>query len=199
MPCLFHPWSARCVLGGALLLLQTQSAPFVFDLWPGEGRPSFTARAATLELRQEPSTAAPVATRLAVSVGSAVRFDETRVRTVRPGRVVVLAAGSLRGRDLGATDHLTADAYYAGGEPRDFPLAPGAVIEHLQDRAEGTCLVRLAGRVVDAESCPTFDETKYRVESPPAVEWWIRVVSAGRPQGWLLVDPAVVRQGRRSF
>lgn len=190
---------ARAALGGVLLLLQAQSAPFVFDLWPGEGRPSFTARASALELRQEPSAAAAVATRLTVTVGAAVRFDETRVRTVRPGRVVVLAAGSLRGRDLGVTDHLTRDAYYAGGEPRDLPLAVGAVIEHLQDRAEGTCLVRLAGRVVDAESCPTFDESKYRVESRPAIEWWIRVVSAGRAQGWLLVDSAVVRQGRRSF
>jgi hypothetical protein len=189
----------RAALGAAFLLLQAQAAPFVFDLWPGEGRPRFTARAAVLELRQEPSTAAAVATRLTVVRGAAVRFDETRVRTVRAGRIVVLSAGSLRGRDLGATDHLTREAYYAGGPSRDFPLAVGAVLEHLQDRAEGTCFVRVAGSVVDAESCPTYDTTKFRVESAPAVEWWVRVLDGGRPVGWLLVTDATVRQGPRSF
>lgn len=189
----------RAAFGAALLLLQAQAAPFVFDLWPGEGRPRFTARATALELRMEPSSAAAVAGRLSVVRGAAVRFDETRVRTVRPGRIVVLLPGTLRGRDLGVTDHLSRDAYDAGGPSQDFPLAAGAVVEHLQDRAEGTCFVRIAGHVVDAEACPTYDAAKYRVESAPVIEWWVRVLDGGRPAGWLLVTDAAVRQGPRTF
>ena len=191
-------WTRALWTVGAVLL-QTQAATFVSGLWPGEGRPSFSARGTALALRATPDGTAAVASRLAVARGAAVAFDETRVRTVRPGRIVPLVAGTLRGSDFGSVVFLSSDEYYADHPVQDVRFEPGVAIEYLQDRAEGSCLVRLAGRVIEAESCPSFDEGRFRLESRPTTEWWIRVVSGGHPAGWLRVDSATVRLGRREF
>ncbi len=132
--------------------------------------------------------------------GQQVAFDDTRYRTIEPGRLEALAPVNIAGRVLGTTRLLSRDAYYKGRFPeRTVAVKRGDVIEYLQDRAEGTCFVRVADQVIDADPCPAQDGRTFRALNQPKTEWWIRLVVAGRPAGWVMVGEATVKESGRSF
>ena len=192
--------SIRSLLAAVALLAQAPSGVFEIELWPREGRPQFQAVANELVIREMPSMSATIVRRLGVTRGQQIVFDETRYRTTESGRLQVLGAASLTGRQLGTTRLLTREAYYRGRFPRQaVALEEGDVVEYLQHRAEGTCFVLFADQIIDADPCPAQDNRAFRVVSQPKTEWWIRVVLDRVPAGWAMVDEKAVKQSGRSF
>jgi hypothetical protein len=182
------------------LLAQAPSGVFQIELWPGEGRPQFQVMANELAIHETPSSSARIVRRLSAARGQDIAFDETRYRTTESGHLQVLAPTRITGRVLGAVRSLTRDAYYMGQFPRQgVACKQGDVIEYLQDRAEGTCFVRVDDQVVDADPCPAHDDLTFRLASKPKTEWWIRVVVDRAPVGWVMVDGKAVKQSGRTF
>jgi hypothetical protein len=182
------------------LLVQATSGVFETELWPGEGRPQFQAVGSELAIRETPSSSARIISRLSVTPGQAIGFDETRFRTTEPGHLQVLAASSVTGRVLGSIRSVTRAAYYSGQFPqRAVACKEGDVIEYLQYRAEGTCFVRVGDQVVDADPCPAQDDRLFRLTTEPKTEWWIRVALDRIPIGWVMVDEKAIKQTGRTF
>jgi len=183
------------VLVTAILALQhSPSAAFEVDLWPGEGIPVFEAVAQRLPLHELPSMSSKVVETLIVRPKQRLAFDDTRYRTMKAGRFTVLASTIVAGWSLGDVTQLSRLDYYSGkfGAARE-ELMVGDTIEYLQYRAEGTCFVRIAGSVIDADPCPTQNEAQFRLDAKPATEWWIHIVVNGKPRGWVLVTDATAR------
>ncbi len=183
-----------------VVFLQGSLSLFEVDLWPGEGRPVFEAVSRKIELRELPSASSKIIGTLLVSPGQRLPFDDTRYRTIQAGRIRVLASARVTGRMLGPVSQLSREAYYKG----KFALAsvdvePRAEVEYLQYRAEGTCFVRIAGNVMDADPCPANEKSVFRVEAEPKTEGWIHLVMPGKSAGWLLVADAIVKVVDREF
>ena len=179
------------------LLIALQGPTIVSDMWPGEGIPQFAAKT-ILRLHREPSRAAPWL-RVTVGKGVLLQFDSTRYATMRSGQIIARSAGAIHGRVLGRVSYLSEAQYYADSIlSREILYQRGDTVEYLQYRAEGTCVVRIKGDVIDAEDCPAFNPNGFAVRSEPDTEWWIWVRSA-TAQGWLLVDTTVVTQLKRRF
>jgi hypothetical protein len=182
------------------LLAQAPSGVCEIELWPGEGRPQFQVMANELAIHDTPSSSARIVRRLSVARGQDIAFDETRYRTTESGHLQVLAPTRISGRVLGAIPSLSRDAYYMGQFPRqEIACKQGDVIEYLQYRTEGTCFVRVADQVVDADPCPAQDDRAFRLATEPKTEWWIRVVVDRVPVGWVMVDAKAVKQSGRTF
>ena len=179
------------------VILSLQSAPgaaFEVDLWPGEGRPVFEAVARRLRLHERPSESSKVVETLMVRPKQRLMFDGTRYRTIKAGRFLVLASSSLTGRRLGEVSQLSRSDYYSGKfGPASVGVMPGDSIEYLQYRAEGTCFIRIAGSVIDADPCPTQKKAEFRLEAEPATEWWIHIILDGKALGWLLVSDSTAK------
>jgi len=173
---------------------------FEIDLWPGEGRPVFESATRSLGLRALPSASSKITDTVKITLGQQLPFDDTRFRTTQVGEIRVLASTQVTGRNLGTVRRLSREEYYKGKFPPTLvELQPGATVEYLQYRAEGTCFLRIAGNVIDAESCPTNDTSKFRVETEPKTEWWIHIVLSDGSKGWVLVTESTVKLVNRQF
>jgi hypothetical protein len=170
---------------------------FEIDLSPGEGIPVIHAMSTKLVLRERPDTSSRVAGTLSVAIGHELPYDSTRFQTTGAGMVRVVAPARFKGRDHGSVTRLSVDQYYAPFASVDIDVAPPATIEFLQYRAEGSCFVRVDGRVIDAEECPVMDD-KFRLESEPKTLWWIYVRGA-ESSGWLLLTDSSARVVKRTF
>ena len=101
---------------------------------------------------------------------------------------------------LGAVKALSREDYYKGKfGPATLEVQPGVDVEYLQYRAEGTCFVRIAGNVIDADPCPSNDKAMFRVEMEPRTEWWIHVLISRDSAGWILVTDTRVKVVNREF
>lgn len=168
---------------------------FESELWPGEGRPVFVAVARELVLQERPTRSAKVIKRLPVAPKQRLEFGHTRYRTIKAGRLVVLVSSTIEGRLLGATLRLTHDDYYSDKfVDASVEVSAGITVEYLQYRAEGTCFVRVAGKTLEADTCPTEDLRRFRLEAHPIVEWWIHIIVNGTAAGWLLVTDDSVKE-----
>lgn len=176
------------------------NGPFEVALWPGEGRPVVQSVASELELREQPFGSAKPLLKVAAAPGQRLQFDETRFRTTRPGQLQALGATTVTGRRLGARRALSRTDYYSGKfPPATVKLNAGDTVEYLQYRAEGTCFVRIAGVVFDANPCPRENRDEFQLLSEPAVEWWVRLVSDDKPMGWLLLTDKTAKVVDREF
>ena len=178
----------------------TSSPAFEVGIWPGEGIPVIHATSAQLQLHELPGARSPVRSVLQIKPGQRVSYDSTRYQTSEAGQVRVLAPARILGRDLGSIGYLSRQQYYRstlGAAAVD--VNPPAVFEYLQDRAEGTCFVRLNQRVIDANPCPTYDTTRFRVESPPKTLWWIHVRGPAQATGWLLLSDTSAKAVKRTY
>ena len=187
----------------ALIAAFAQTPPsasvFETEMWPGEGRPQFQAVSHEIVIRDAPSKQSKVLRRLPVKRGQRIDFDNTRFRTIEPGRIEALSATRVSGRVLGRTQRLTQDEYYKGKFPHDvIALKAGDQFDYLQYRAEGTCFVRIVDRTVDAQPCPDQDRRRFRVISQPKTEWWIHVLVHGQSLGWVLVEGGTIEVNGRS-
>jgi hypothetical protein len=183
-----------------LAFLQAPVSLFEVDLWPGEGRPVFEAVSRSLELREVPLVSSKIIGTVTVSPRRRLSFDNTRYRTIQAGNVRVLASTRVTGRMLGSVSRLSREDYYKGKfTTASVDVRPGMSVEFLQYRAEGTCFVRIAGNVIEADSCPANDKSKFRVETEPKTEWWIHIVFPGGSAGWLLVTDSSAKVVNREF
>jgi hypothetical protein len=173
-------------------------AVFELALWPGEGIPEFAATGAPLLLRDQPHLDARIHDTLVVSEGEPIGYEATSYQTITPARIEVLAADSISGRDFGMASTVAREEYYDPTiSERSFAVGPSTILELLQHRAEGSCLIRIDGRVVEAITCPTLDGSGYRAAGEPVVSWWIYVVR-GPSAGWVEVrDDQLRLTGRR--
>jgi hypothetical protein len=185
-------------LPALFLFLALQGPVFVAELWPGEGIPVVVAGRETLPLRGTPRSSDPITRQYPVRRGDTLAFDLVRFATLKPGRLVALAPAQIVGRDLDTLTYLSRADYYGDRFSRGHWAVPlGAEVEYLQYRAEGTCFVRFAGRVIDAAHCPVADTT-FRPLGEPEVELWIRLVADQGPVGWLqVIEPQARVIGRR--
>lgn len=168
-------------------------AVFESDLWPGEGIPVFESAATQLSLHELPSASSKVIRRLTVKPKQRLVFDETRYRTIKPGSVTVLVSTIIKGRMLGNLARLSKADYYSGKFPdTSVNVSAGDTFEYLQYRAEGTCFVRVADKIIDASLCPTRGRD-FRLDVEPTLEWWIQITVNSKPAGWLLVTDTTVR------
>lgn len=182
------------------LVAQAPGSLFEIALSPGEGQPQFQAVATEIPLHQTPMTSAPITRRLSVASGQDIAFDDTRFRTLEPGRFDVHSRGTVTGRLIGTVTELSTEQYYNGEFPkRTLDFKDGDVIEYLQYRAEGTCFIRFGGQILDADPCPSEDPGIYTLALQPKTEWWIRVVADGAPAGWVMVDDKTVKEKERTF
>jgi hypothetical protein len=126
-------------------------------------------------------------------------FDQTLYRTTQAGQIRAVADAVVEGRLLGSVSKLSVDQYYNGSSPtQQIKVEEGETFEYLQYRAEGTCFVRISGRVVDADPCPAFVNS-FVVAAEPQTEWWIHIVAGQIPAGWLRVDDGSVAETDRDF
>ena len=171
---------------------------FEVGLWPGEGIPVVEALRAELPLLQSPEVGSPVVSVLMAGSGRQITYDSTRFQTITPAAVRVIGDAVVRGRHLGALRHLSREQYNSTAfRDTAIALAPPAVFEFLQYRAEGTCFVRIGGRVVDADPCPVHDRTRFTTAGEPQTLWWIHAHGA-TGAGWLQVtDSTAAVEGRR--
>ncbi len=180
--------------------LQGPESLLEVDFSPGEGRPVFEASSRKLELRYLPSASSKIIASVTVLPKKRLSFDKTLYRTLRSGKVSVLASTRVTGRLLGTVSRLSREDYYKRKfAPAIVDVQPGVNVEYLQYRAEGTCFVRIAGNVIDADPCPANDKSKFRVETEPKTEWWIHVVISSDLAGWLLVTGSSVKVVNREF
>jgi hypothetical protein len=165
----------------------TVAADFELALWPGEGRPVLQTAGTELALRDEPEWSA-CPERMAIEPGVAIEFDETRYRTVRAGEAVAARRMVIHGRSFGPVEALSRRAYYRAGVPTArVAVEPGQAVEYLQPRAEGGCLLRVAGGVLETAPCVIYDAARFDIVDEPVIEWWVRAETGGR-HGWTLVD-----------
>ena len=173
--------------------IQAAGATFESDLWPGEGIPVFEAIATQLSLHELPSLSSKVARRVTVKPRQRLVFDETRYRTIIPGRLTALVSANIKGRTLEGVSRLSKADYYSSKFPNStVNVSSGDAIEFLQYRAEGTCFIRVAGKTIDAALCPTHSKD-FRLDVEPRLEWWIHITVDGKPAGWLLVTDTTAR------
>jgi hypothetical protein len=173
---------------------------FTADIWPGEGIPVIELRRTALPVLAEPDPSAAVVDTLRGRVGQRVTFDSTRYQTIESGSVAIQTSFTLTGRDLGDLKRLTLDRYYQPNVAEvSIPLTAPTTIDFLQYRAEGTCFVRVQGKVIDAQPCPGFGSESVSVVRDPVTRWWILVRGAGGVSGWILVSDTTARAVRREF
>jgi len=182
-----------------LALFALQSPVLTSEMWPGEGIPHFVANTTTLDLYAEPSRATQ-RHRLFANVGAGLEFDDTRFITIRPGHVVARKRGAMSGRVFGGISYLSKTLYDSNALPTtQIAYVPGDTLEYLQNRAEGTCIIRAREDVVEVDNCPAGDHEAFTTLEEPQTEWWIHVNLSKTMQGWLLVDPKAVRELSRTF
>jgi hypothetical protein len=172
---------------------------FTVDLWPGEGIPVIEMRRAMLPLREAPDPASPVVDTLRGRTGKRLAYDSTRVQTLEAGSFRVHTPLTLTGRDLGDISYVSLDRYYASLPDVTMDIAATDTITYLQYRAEGTCFVRMARRVIDANPCPGFGKESVAVLREPVTRWWIRVQGEAGVWGWLVVSDSTAQAVRREF
>jgi hypothetical protein len=180
----------------ALFALLQARAIFETDIWPREGRPVFEASSSELPLREMPSRTSRIK-KIKVTPGERLSYDDARYQTILPGRIEVLSSAIIEGRLIGSVTKLPRDKYYSDTFSKvKIRVVRGKKGEYLQDRAEGSCFVRIDDKIVDASPCP--DVGSFKVVLEPKTEGWIHVVS-GDSTGWLLISEASAKLVAREF
>lgn len=171
---------------------------FELGLWPGEGIPEFVATGEPLLLRGAPRTTAAVHDTVYPTAGDPVSYDATSYQTITAAEITVRQPDSLPGRDFGEASRVSGEEY------RDPAISEVMVAVDqsselllLQHRAEGSCLLSIDDRVLEAATCPTFDTVSFAIRGEPETSWWIHV-NVGPSAGWLeFTDDVLTLTGRR--
>lgn len=174
---------------------------FQSELWPGEGEPKFSAKKNRLVLHTQPSANAPRSRGRKITPGSALSYSETRLITLKAGIIEVTRPSKMQARALGKIKYLSNDGYYQrGARFQAMAVEKGEILQYLQYRAEGNCLVQRRRSVYEIEGCFFGESSPFNLRSEPIVEWWIRLPSEGKnPTGWLQVSENVLHFLPRAF
>lgn len=183
---------------GLVAQLQGAATPFEIGVWPGEGIPVLEVRDTILLLRASPSDDAPVTHRARLTTRTRLTATAGLTRTLEPGLVRARVAAELAGSSYGVVRALSNDAYYSSGRAWRDTLAVGDTVTVLGNRAEGHCLLRVGGAVIEGFSCPDADD-RFESLRPTRVEWWVRVRAPGGSVGWVRVDDRMIVEVDREF
>ena len=182
-------------LAAVFLLLGSGGAgSFDSELWPGEGVPRFAATTDRLVLHEDPDAASPIVAEHPIDPGEEIAYGRTRFRTIDEGVVIAREPGRLLVRDLGEVERLSENRYYAADPAlEELPYAVGDAFAYLQYRAEGSCLIRHQGAVLEVDGCPWQEPAgAFEVVREPLTQWWVEVTDAqGQALGWLEIDEKV--------
>lgn len=172
---------------------------FEVGLWPGEGIPVIATVRDTVVLRASPDPDGAVVGRLVLRSGHRIAYDSTRFQTIIPTRLRTENDVSVSGRYLGSLRYLSRDQYYSAAFGDTTVIVTAAdTLEYLQYRAEGTCFVRVAFDVIDADPCPLRDTVRVRMLGHPATRWWV-YVRMPEGTGWLMVSDTSAKVIDRTF
>lgn len=172
---------------------------FEIGLWMGEGIPVIEAARDSIPLRVAPRMDAPVSGTLTVGAGRTIEYDSTVVQTLTPAPLRATTATTIRGRNFGPVRGLTRDQYYSS-MVRDTVIAigPSTKIDYLQDRAEGSCFVRVEGIVLEVAVCPVHEPNAFHPTGAPSTVSWV-FARGGQSAGWLPLGDSTARITRRDF
>ena len=170
---------------------------FNSEILPGEGTPVYHSKVDVLTLYDEPSLKSKNH-KHKWKRGDLILYKDSRYKTVRNGKIKVVKAVAIPGRDLETAALLTSERYLIDAPDIKIQFKKGDMIDYLQERAEGGCLIRLRGRIIELEYCPWFDESNsdFKTIVEAVTEQWIRVVKKEKPIGWLLIDDKNVDEDR---
>lgn len=162
---------------------RAQGSGFVYEGWPGEGRPVLTVtREIGIALADRPG--GPGGAPCTVARGETLDFERSVVRTERPGEVTLDAPHPVPpgSTNFGAVSGLSREQQYAAAPAGVVPaeLRPDQRIEHLAYRAEGTCYYRVEREVLGTMCF-------HDAAQDAATSWWVRTTCGGEA-GWLRVD-----------
>ncbi len=174
-------------------------AIFELALWPGEGVPEFVATGAPLVLRDSPRDDAVVYDTVIPHRGEPIGYDATSYQTISAVDIVVRRTDSIAGRDFGAVTRISLEEYQDPSISEVVvAVEPGSSLQLLQHRAEGSCLVRLENRVIDAATCPVFDTESFAASGQPETRWWIHA-NVAASAGWVEFTDFVLELSGRRF
>ena len=183
----------KCLTILYVILLQSSVSTFETNMGPGEGPTEYAAASNTLQLRELPSGASRTVRTVRVSHEQRLPYDDTRYRTTQAGHIRVLVSSHITGRMIGPVRGLSSKEYSSDKfHDVNVEIRMGRDIEYLQYRGEGTCFVRLQGNVIEADPCPIYSKSKFKLEIEPKTELWIHT-SVGDSVGWLLVNDATAK------
>jgi hypothetical protein len=180
----------------SISIATAKDVPFSVDISPGEGKPILRSKGRPLSFHEQPSLDSKSVKEVRFKKGDLVPFERDRVVTTRSGSVEVKAEVALTVRNFGKTDSISVDTYYSEIKAAPLLIKAKESVEYLQDRAEGSCFLRVYGNTVEAEECPGMQATraaasKLVVKTRPQTQWWIFVPSAGGGVGgWTTVSDA---------
>lgn len=183
-----------CGTASALAQESSVVAPvFQSSLPPGE-RPPLLQAGTTIALHAAPDPESPVIAGRQIMKGESIIFDQSRYQTLAPGELVITQPLRVHGHSYGPVDFVSGASTTTR---KTISLAEGDVLEYLQYRSEGFCLVRFAGEVLEI---PEPDASHATVRRKAENRWWVRVLGgAGQEIGWTIFDSsAVVRADYRS-
>lgn len=127
-----------------------------------------------------------MAAAMALEAGTKIRYDDSRVVTLAPGKARVRRKTELETRHMGAVERLSRERYDGPAARRTLRLRQGEQMEVLSYRAEGLCFLRL-GREVYEAPCPQNDRKRFEMIEEPDVEWWLHMGQEGRT-GWFYAE-----------
>ena len=167
-----------------LVAIATASTlPFQFEMSPGEGVPLFSATTAiNAPLHAEPKSTSQEFARCVLQPGQALPFSMSMQVVSEPVALIVPAEKTISVTSWGRTVMLTRGAYYDSGVEKDITLQAGEIVEYLMNRAEGACMFRRDGEVIQA-MCSDLPSPR----SAPPQGWWIQA-ACGDAGGWLNLD-----------
>ena len=179
----------RLVLSLVLCFISTTAlaigpAIFAIESWIGEGVPVFTAKQSfETPLYSDYSTTADKVGVCQLDQGEVLKFNTSFVATVEAAVIPISTAQELKVESYGFTRFLMKSQYYNDGKSKTVSVAPGDTVELLSVRAEGQCMFKVNGEVVQA-GCLDFPNSE---GLKPNSEWWVQA-DCGNVGGWLRVE-----------
>src|SRR4030042_4979866 len=144
------------IVGILLFILPTYA--FDSELLPGEGGLTVRATADSLFLYEKPFKTSPIVKEYKTKKRNVIDFDLSRYRNIKHGKVKVQKEAKIEGRSFGNIKYLSHKNYFSYEIPtKDFLFSKGEIIDYLQDRSEGSCIISWKGQIIELDYCPWFD------------------------------------------
>jgi HEAT repeat protein len=180
-----------------LLSPASTNIPFSYQGWPGVGRPRPAWQGKdTLTLRVKPDPKLPPAAHVTLDPGSTIRFSDSTVLLITPGRARAEKKTAFDVLGFGAVTHVKKLSYETGGVAGRLTFNPGDTIEILSYRASGECFLRKEGDVF-LGPCPQ-NLAAFRMLEEQEAHWWLHTRLAGG-EGWFWADQPGITFKPRKF
>lgn len=163
---------------------------FESEIVPMELQRILATKNDVLLLHELPSKNSAIIKKYQIKKNDNISFNESRTRTLKIGEIIVKAnQAQLEGINYGNINYLSSKIYLETNNLEVFEFKKGDSFEELHDAPEGSCIIRWRKQLIWISQCFWHgDSPDYQVVRWPDYEWWIRITSNDKPQGWLLTD-----------